>query len=85
MPWQILKSHLEEFKLYLRVLNQKKNDKNKVYSLHEPQTYCIAKGNENKKYEYGSKASVAVTADTGIMVYFYIIYHHSLENFILFK
>ena len=68
LPRQILKTHLEDFKLYLRVLNQKKNDKNKVYSLHEPQTYCIAKGKENKKYEYGSKASVAVTADTGIIV-----------------
>jgi transposase, IS5 family len=65
LPEQILKAHLEDFKLYLRVLNQKKNDKNKVYSLHEPQTYCIPKGKENKKYEYGSKASLAVTADTG--------------------
>lgn len=68
LPRQILKAHLEDFKLYLRVLNQQKNDKNKVYSLHEPQAYCIAKGKENKKYEYGSKASVAVTADTGIIV-----------------
>ena len=68
LPRQLLKAHLEEFKLYLRVLNQQKSDKNKVYSLHEPQTYCIAKGKENKTYEYGSKASVAVTADTGIIV-----------------
>ncbi|MDB4609511.1 hypothetical protein OAH46_00300 [Verrucomicrobia bacterium] len=68
LPKEILKTHLEDFNLYLRVLNQKKNDKNKVYSLHEPQIYCSAKGKENKMYEYGSKTPVAVTADTGIIV-----------------
>jgi transposase, IS5 family len=44
------------------------NDNNKVYSLHEPQVYCIAKGKENKKYEFGSKASIAVPKNSGIIV-----------------
>jgi IS5 family transposase len=34
--------------------------KNKVYSLHEPQVTCIAKGKRGKPNEYGSKVSIAV-------------------------
>ncbi len=34
--------------------------KNKVYSLHEPQVTCIAKGKRGKPNEYGSKISIAV-------------------------
>lgn len=58
----------ETLDFYVKVLSQQKNDKNKIYSLHEPQVYCIAKGKENKKYEFGSKASIAVTKNTGIII-----------------
>ena len=34
--------------------------KNKVYSLHEPQVICIAKGKRGKPNEYGSKVSISV-------------------------
>jgi transposase, IS5 family len=60
--------HSETLELYVKVLSQQKTDKNKIYSLHEPQVYCIAKGKENKKYEFGSKASIAVTKNTGIII-----------------
>jgi len=60
--------HSETLELYVKVLSQQKNDSNKIYSLHEPQVYCIAKGKENKKYEFGSKASIAVTKNTGIII-----------------
>jgi transposase, IS5 family len=60
--------HSEKLEFYSRVLFQQKSDNNKIYSLHEPQVYCIAKGKENKKYEFGSKASIAVTKDSGIIV-----------------
>ena len=40
---------------------QKKNSKNKLYSLHEPDTVCISKGKAHKRYEFGSKVSIAVT------------------------
>lgn len=45
-------------------------NKNKIYSLHEPQAqvYCISKGKERKKYEYGSKASIVMTKNSGIIV-----------------
>jgi IS5 family transposase len=40
-----------ELELLNRVLAQKKDDKHKVYSLHEPEVECISKGKEAKKYE----------------------------------
>jgi IS5 family transposase len=40
----------EEFQLYQRAVNQHKNDKNKVYSIHKPFTGCISKGKPHKKY-----------------------------------
>lgn len=58
----------ENFALYRRVLRQQSGDKNKVYSLHEPQVYCMSKGKEHKKYEFGSKASVVMTKTHGVIV-----------------
>ena len=37
-----------------------KHVKNKVYSLHEPQVTCIAKGKRGKPNEYGSKISISI-------------------------
>ena len=47
---------------------QQRYDKNKVYSVHEPEVECIAKGKTGKKYEFGNKVSVAVTSRGGWMV-----------------
>jgi IS5 family transposase len=58
----------KSFALYRRVLAQRPPDRSKIYSLHEPHVYCIAKGKEHKKYEFGTKASVAMTKDAGIIV-----------------
>ena len=57
-----------ELELFKKVLAQEKNSKNKIYSLHEPEVYCISKGKAHKKYEYGCKASVVLTQKTGIIV-----------------
>ena len=64
----VLSAMEERFSLYHRVLKQKRTDKDKIYSLHEPHIYCMAKGKEHKKYEFGVKASIAVTKDSGIIV-----------------
>jgi transposase, IS5 family len=56
------------FALYRRVLKQQPGDQNKIYSLHEPQVYCLSKGKEHKKYEFGSKASVVMTKTAGVIV-----------------
>jgi len=57
-----------ELELFKRVLSQKKDDKNKVYSLHEPEVECISKGKEHKKYEFGNKVSIVITQSTGVIV-----------------
>ena len=46
----------------IRIRSQKKKDKNKVYSVHEPHVECISKGKAHKRYEFGCKVSVATTS-----------------------
>lgn len=57
-----------ELALFGQVLNQKRNDKNKIYSLHEPDVKCISKGKEHKKYEFGSKVSITLTRNSGVII-----------------
>ncbi len=61
-------TYSEQLELFKKVLAQEKHTKNKIYSLHEPGVYCMSKGKAHKKYEYGCKASVALTQNTGIIV-----------------
>lgn len=63
-----LTEYSTEIELFKRVLKQKRNDKNKVYSLHEPSVECISKGKTNKKYEFGNKVSIMLTKNTGVIV-----------------
>jgi transposase, IS5 family len=58
----------KDFLFYERVLNQQPKDKNKIYSLHEPEVYCIGKGKDHKQYEYGNKVSIATTAQSNVIV-----------------
>ena len=64
----LLEKHKEELKLFEQVLSQKKGDKNKIYSLHEPKVYCMSKGKAHKRYEFGSKVSIVLTKNRGIAV-----------------
>jgi IS5 family transposase len=60
LPEEILKKYEEELMLYQRIINQNKQDKNKIYSTHKPYTACIAKGKAHKKYEFGNKIGIMV-------------------------
>lgn len=51
-----------------RIHAQQRHDKNKVYSVHEPEVECIAKGKAGKQYEFGNKVSVAVSSRGGWFV-----------------
>ncbi|HKJ78569.1 MAG TPA: hypothetical protein VKA10_03495 [Prolixibacteraceae bacterium] len=51
-----------------KIIVQQKNDSNKIYSLHEPETAFIAKGKAHKKFEFGSKVSFAVVPKVNIIV-----------------
>jgi len=63
-----VKAYREELDLYKGVLSQKRHDKSKIYSLHDPTVLCIGKGKAHKKWEFGRKASVAMTRDSGVIV-----------------
>lgn len=52
--------YANDLKLYRRVIQQRKDDKNKIYSLHKPFTCCIAKGKMHKPYEFGNKIGLMV-------------------------
>ena len=56
---QSKEQYQELLDLFTKVLSQQKQDKNKIYSLHEPHLSCIAKGKEHKKYDFGSKVAVS--------------------------
>jgi transposase, IS5 family len=51
-----------------RVRTQKTHDKNKLYALHAPEVECIGKGKARKPYEFGVKAAVVISHQTGLMV-----------------
>ena len=68
LPEDVILRCKEDFELFEKVLSQKRNTKNKVYSLHEPDAYCIAKGKDHKPYEYGAKVSIAMTFTDNIIV-----------------
>jgi len=57
-----------DINLFKKVLAQKKTDSNKIYSLHEPDVQCIAKGKEYRKYEFGNKVSLVYTQNTGVII-----------------
>jgi IS5 family transposase len=51
-----------------RIRTQRPKDKNKLYALHAPEAECISKGESRNPYEFGVKASVAVTHKHGLIV-----------------
>ena len=58
---EVLETHQESIDLFYRILNQKRKDKNKIYSIHKPFTACIAKGKAHKQYEFGTKIGLTTT------------------------
>ena len=63
-----LNNYSSDLNLFKRVLAQKREDSNKIYSLHEPEVKCYTKGKEHKRFEFGSKASFLITQNTGVIV-----------------
>ena len=54
----VFEVYADDFKTYTQVVEQKRGDKNKIYSLKEPHTLCINKGKAHKKYEFGSIVTI---------------------------
>ncbi len=51
-----------------RIYEQKRDDKQKVYSVHAPEVACISKGKAHKRYEFGCKVAVVTTSKAGWVV-----------------
>lgn len=45
-----------------RLLEQQRDSKNKIYSVHEPHVECIAKGKVHRRYEFGNKVGLVLSA-----------------------
>lgn len=58
-PSAILK---EQLILANRLMQQQRDSKNKIYSIHEPQVQCIAKGKAHQRYEFGCKVGYVTSA-----------------------
>ena len=63
-----LEAYDEQLWLYYRVLGQKRDSKNKIYSFHAPEVSCISKGKDHKKYEFGNKSGFVITKKSGIIL-----------------
>jgi len=57
---------LRDMAIGAKLLLQTREDKNKIYSCHEPHVSCIAKGKAHKPYEFGTKACLIVTEQKGL-------------------
>jgi len=66
LPAGHLYGHLRS--LCRRILTQKRHDTDKIYSLHEPHVYCLAKGKAHKEYEFGAKAALVVGKKHGVIL-----------------
>ena len=68
--------------IFEAILLQKRDSREKIYSIHKPEVQCISKGKEHKKYEFGNKVFIIRSA-TGIIlgaVYFRNEYDgHTIE------
>jgi len=51
-----------------RLLSQKRESKNKLYSIHAPEVQCISKGKAHKKYEFGCKVGLVSAAKNAFIV-----------------
>ena len=63
--WSSLPDGLaHELALAKRLLAQDSKSRNKLYSLHAPETECISKGKAHKRYEFGVKVGVVSSLRT---------------------
>ena len=64
-----LEAHFERMlSLARRIHTQRRQDKNKVYSVHAPEVECIAKGKAHKRYEFGNKVGFITTSREGFIL-----------------
>lgn len=50
------------------LMNQRSKDKNKLYAWHAEEVECIGKGKARQPYEFGVKASIAISATGNLII-----------------
>jgi len=51
-----------------RLLSQRRDSKNKLYSIHAPEVHCISKGKAHKRYEFGCKVGLVSPVKNAFIV-----------------
>ena len=49
-------------------MDQKREDKQKLFSVHAPEVECISKGKVHKRYEFGVKVGITVTNQSNFVL-----------------
>ena len=65
---QLEREFSELLEMSHRLLSQKRESKNKLYSLHAPEVNCISKGKAHRKYEFGCKVGLVSAAKNAFVV-----------------
>jgi len=65
---EAIRKYADDLELYRKVIQQRKDDKNKIYSLHKPFTCCIAKGKAHKPYEFGNKIGLMINPQSLVIL-----------------
>ncbi len=63
-----LAEHAQLFATMQQIFTQGGGGPEHTYSLYEPQTYCIGKGKDRAKYEFGTKVTIAIDSHSGVIV-----------------
>lgn len=68
LPETQLEHYAPLLAIFQQIIDQKKQDSNKIYAVHAPEVSCIAKGKAHPKYEFGSKPTIMQSKQSGVIV-----------------
>jgi IS5 family transposase len=81
MPKNVFDSpeYINIHNIWHKALTQQRHDTQKIYSIFEPQIYCISKRKANKRFEFGTKV-VYITGRDNNIIYYVHSYEHNTHD-----
>lgn len=79
-PEQMNERWSRALELARRLLTQQRTDADKIFSVHAPDTECIAKGKLRKPYEFGHKVGIVTTAKEQFVLGALTLYHRPFDG-----
>lgn len=70
----------KELRLAWRLLTQQRSEADKIFSVHAPDTECIAKGKLRKPYEFGHKVGLVTTAREQFVLGALALHHRPFDG-----